>query len=109
MEKLMNVIGTDLAFDFQTVSERIAFRSSGYQSAIDIATFETVTAAVLGQHELGFTYQKQARSADAPPPQPEMRYVQPRCMVCVDHSAWYLFADDPAAPRKNRTPSPSSA
>jgi len=96
MEKLMNVLGHDLSFNFQTVSERIAFRSSGYHAAIDIATFETVVAAVLSQHELSFTYRKQTRAADGSQSVPEARYVQPRCMVCVDHSAWYIFADDPA-------------
>ncbi len=100
MEKLMNALGHDLAFDFQVVSERIAFRSSGYHSAIDIATFETVIYAVLAQHELRFTYHKQARGPDGGPSAGEVRYVQPRCMVCVDHSAWYLFADDPARPEE---------
>jgi hypothetical protein len=98
MEKLMNVLGHDLSFNFQTVSDRIAFRSSGYHAAINIATFETVVAAVLSQHELAFTYCKQARKPGEPDPQPEPRYVRPRCMVCVDHSAWYIFADDPANP-----------
>jgi predicted DNA-binding transcriptional regulator YafY len=95
MEKLMNVLGHDLSFDFKTVSERIAFRSSGYHSAIDVAVFETVTSAVLSQHELGFTYRKQELNPDGTMPEPETRLVQPRCMVCVDN-AWYIFADDPA-------------
>jgi hypothetical protein len=72
MEKLLNVLGHDLAFDFKTVSERIAFRSSGYHSAIDVATFETVISAVLSQHELTFNYRKltpvpMAPSLDPPP------------------------------------------
>jgi len=98
MEKLMNVLGHDLSFDFKTISERIAFRSSGYHAAIDIATFETVVAAVLSQHELAFTYRKQGRAADGCDAAPERRHVQPRCMVCADHSAWYIFANDPANP-----------
>jgi predicted DNA-binding transcriptional regulator YafY len=104
MEKLLNVLGHDLSFEFKTVSERIAFRSSGYHSAIDLATFETVISAVLSQHELTFTYQKPTAApiTDAPTggvrPPPATRLVQPRCMVCVDHSAWYILADDPALP-----------
>jgi predicted DNA-binding transcriptional regulator YafY len=109
MEKLLNVLGHDLAFDFKTVSERIAFRSSGYHSAIDVATFETVISAVLSQHEITFTYRKPTPATpDAAEPVAATRLVQPRCMVCVDHSAWYILADDPAHPTKSRTPSPSS-
>jgi predicted DNA-binding transcriptional regulator YafY len=95
MEKLMNVLGHDLSFDFKTVSERIAFRSSGYHSAIDVAVFETVSSAVLSQHELAFTYRKQELNPDGTMPEPETRLVHPRCMVCVDN-AWYIFADEPA-------------
>jgi predicted DNA-binding transcriptional regulator YafY len=100
MEKLLNVLGHDLAFDFKTVSERIAFRSSGYHSAIDVATFETVTSAVLSQHELTFTYRKATPGPDGAHAGPATRVVQPRCMVCVDHSAWYILADDPALPEE---------
>jgi predicted DNA-binding transcriptional regulator YafY len=98
MEKLMNALGHDLSFDFKTVSERIAFRSSGYHSAIDVATFETVISAVLSQCELTFTYRKLTPGPDGAAPGPATRLVQPRCMICVDHSAWYIFADDPAHP-----------
>jgi predicted DNA-binding transcriptional regulator YafY len=97
MEKLMNVLGHDLSFDFNTVSERIAFRSSGYHSAIEVATFDTAIGAVLGQRELTFTYRKQAPGPIESEPIPTTRLVHPRCMVCVDH-AWYIFADDPARP-----------
>ncbi len=99
VEKLLNVLGHDLAFDFKTVSERIGFRSSGYHSAIDVATFETVTSAVLSQHELTFAHRKATREPDGiAAPSAATRLVQPCGMVCVDHSAWYILADDPAHP-----------
>jgi predicted DNA-binding transcriptional regulator YafY len=57
---------------------------------------------VLGQREPAFTYHKQAPTTitvgPGPEPAPATRLVQPRCMICVDNSAWYIFADDPAHP-----------
>src|SRR5688572_9639690 len=58
MERLLKALDQDLSFDFPTISERIAFRSSGYQDAIDIQLFETVVSAVLSHHELRFVYRK---------------------------------------------------
>jgi hypothetical protein len=97
MEKLMNVLGHDLSFDFKTVSQRIAFRSSGYHSAIDVATFETVSSAVLTRHEIAFTYRKQTPAADGPSPSPGLASCSRAAWFAVDY-AWYIFADDPAHP-----------
>ncbi len=100
VEKLMKAMGQGFSFDFATISERIAFRSSGYQDALDIHIFETVVTAVLSQHELRFVYEKM--QDDGTPAPPEDRHVQPRCIVCADN-AWYLLADDPTRDDDIRT------
>lgn len=92
LEKLMAAYGYKLPFDLQTISERVVFRSSGYQDQISVETFETVVWALMNQHELEFTYRKQ--SEDGTLPEPEHRRVQPRCLLCLDH-VYYLIADDP--------------
>ena len=91
MEKVAEAFGHEFSFDFAAVSERIVFRGSGYQDAVDLGTFEQVASAVLGTHELEFTYSKTLDDGTAAPI--EQRLVQPRCLVCVDH-AWYVVGND---------------
>ena len=92
MEKLAEAMGHEFSFDFTAISERIVFRGSGYQDAVDLGIFEQVTSAVLGTHELDMVYCKTLEDGSVAPP--ERRVVQPRCLVCVDH-AWYVVANDP--------------
>lgn len=100
MEKLMKAMGHGFSYDLSTISERIVFRASGYQDALDIGIFETVVAAVLGQQELRFVYRKTLD--DGSISEPETRHVQPRCIV-VAENAFYLIADDPSRDGKSRT------
>jgi hypothetical protein len=87
MEKLMKAYQHHLSFSFEAISERIAFRASGYQVDFDPMIFDTVAWAVLKEHELKFVYRKVLE--DGTLAEPEQRHIQPRCLVRVDH-AWYV-------------------
>ena len=100
MEKLMTALNTDITFNFEAVAERIVFRNSGYHDAVDIQIFETVVSAVLGQREIEFTYRKPTLDGSAPVP--EVRHVQPRCIICADN-AWYVVSNDPDRDGEQRT------
>jgi predicted DNA-binding transcriptional regulator YafY len=100
MEKLLGAMGHEFSLDFATISERIAFRGSGYQDAIELPIFEQVASSVLDSNELDFVYSKTRE--DGTPAPPEERRAKARAIVCVDH-AWYLITDDPLRPGKFRT------
>ena len=99
MEKLVEAMRQEFSIDFSAISERIVFRGSGYQDAVEIGIFEQVVSAVLGTHELEIVYCKTLDDGSVAPP--EVRLVQPRCLVCVDH-AWYVVANDPMREGKAR-------
>lgn len=87
-EKLTRQLTDPVSFTWSDLERAFSFRTLGAPVG-DVALFQTVSRAVLRQHELEFEYRKLNTSRYEP------RRVQPYHLACVE-SQWYLFAHDTA-------------
>lgn len=87
-EKLTRSLTDPVSFPWSDLERAISFRTVGAPIA-DVELFQTVSRAVLQQHELEFRYRKLNDSRY------ELRRVLPYHLGCVENQ-WYLFAHDPA-------------
>ncbi|MDW8344652.1 MAG: WYL domain-containing protein [Verrucomicrobiae bacterium] len=85
-EKLTRQLTDPVSFSWSDLERAFSFRPLGVPIA-DVALFQTVSRAVLQQHELEFHYRKLNTKRHEP------RRVQPYHLACIE-SQWYLFAYD---------------
>ncbi|MEZ0258439.1 MAG: helix-turn-helix transcriptional regulator [Chthoniobacter sp.] len=93
-QKISAGLDGQIRFQWSDIETAISFRGLGATVA-DLELFETVSRAVLDQHELTFDYKKLGGSRH------EARRIQPYHLGCVENQ-WYLFGHD-LARRQLRT------
>lgn len=84
--KITDGLRDRINFKWDDIEASISFKGIGTTTS-DLELFETVSRALLGSHELEFSYRKLGSTRY------EMRRVQPFHLGCVENQ-WYLFGQD---------------
>lgn len=85
-KKITDGLHDKIQFNWADIGATISFRGIGNSSA-DLELFESLSRAVLDQHEVEFEYRKLESRRH------EVRRIQPYHLACIENQ-WYLFGLD---------------